>query len=95
MEHIVQFGISVDDTYIKNKIEEHGYEDVIKAIINKAYSEMNQRINFNEQNLMKEFLDKNKETIIERAVNNITASIKSSKKYKEALSQVAEELFVK
>lgn len=73
----------------------NGYEDVVKAITNKAYSEINHRINFNGQNLMKEFLDKNKETIIKRAVNNITASIKSSKKYKEALSKVTEELFVK
>lgn len=91
MEHIVQFAVSVDDEYISRRLEKQGYDDVIEALKNKAYSEINHNLIYDET-IMKQFLEDNKETIIERAVSNITASIKSSKKYREALAEVAQKV---
>lgn len=91
MEHIVQFGISIDDRYIKRRVEEEGYKDIINAIRDKIYSEINHKF-ICDENYLKQFLEENKEIIIERAVNNITSSIKNSKRYREALADVVEKI---
>lgn len=64
---------------------------MIEAIKNKAYSEINHKLTYDEKYL-RQFLEDNKDTIIERSVNNITNAIKSSKKYREALAKVAEKV---
>lgn len=35
MEHIVQFGISIDDKTIQKRLEENAYDDILNAIIDK------------------------------------------------------------
>ena len=55
------------------------------------YSEINHKLTYGDTSL-RQFLEDNKDTIIERSVEIITNAIKSSKKYREALAKVAEEV---
>ena len=64
---------------------------MIDALKNNVYSEINHKLTYGDASL-RQFLEDNKDTIIERSVEQITNAIKSSKKYREALAKVAEEV---
>ena len=94
MEHIIQFGITIDDDAIKKHIEEKATEQVTdsisQSIKNKLF--MYNGFTYDAQKMFAELLDKYKDEIIEKATAQVVDSIKRSKKYKEALTKVAEEM---
>lgn len=95
MEHIIQFGITIDDDAIKKHIEEKATKQVTdsisQAIKDKLFSRYN-GFTYDAQEMFAELLDKYKDEIIEKATAQVVDSIKRSKKYKEALAKVAEEM---
>lgn len=99
MEHILQFGISIDDDAIKNRIEEVAVnkmaEDLKRSIMDKLFN--NGRYSgsgFTEaaEQLIKDVMNEYKDEIISRSVNMVVDTIKHSKKYREALANVVEEM---
>ena len=99
MEHILQFGISIDDETIKNRIEEAAVnkmaEDLKRSVRDKLFN--NNRWNssgFTEEaeRLIKNVMNEYKDEIISQSVNMVVDTIKHSKKYREALANVVEEI---
>lgn len=94
MEHIIQFGVTIDDDVIKKNIEEKATKQVVDSI-SQSIKDRLFRYNgfsYDAQEMFAELLDKYKDEIIEKATVQVVDSIKRSKKYKEALAKVAEEM---
>lgn len=96
MEHIIQFGITIDDDAIKKHIEEKATKQVADSITqsvkDKIFKHYGSGFTYDAQEMFGELLDKYKDEIIANATAQIVDSIKRSKKYKEALAKVAEEM---
>ena len=99
MEHIVQFGISIDDDYIKRCVEENAVNKVISEVRKEYKQELKREIvdgygRLNEQAvaIMREFLKDNQDEILKMASESVAKSIKSSKKYKEAIINLVSQI---
>ena len=99
MEHILQFGISIDDDAIKNRIEEAAVnkmaEDLKKSVKDSLFRTSGfggKRFTEEAEQLIRSVMNEYKDEIIERSVNMVVDTIKHSKKYREALANVVEEI---
>jgi len=94
MEHIIQFGITIDDDAIKKHIEEKATNQVVDSISQSTKDRLFRYngFSYDAQEMFGELLEKYKDEIIEKATAQVVDSIKRSKKYKEALAKVAEEM---
>lgn len=94
MEHIIQFGITIDDDAIKKHIEEKATKQVADSITQSVKDRLFRYngFSYDAQEMFAELLEKYKDEIIEKATAQVVDSIKRSKKYKEALAKVAEEM---
>lgn len=105
MEHIVQFAIGIDDEAIKKRIQESGYDDVIKALTNDMKEQLARGSYANKSwsgdvtidwkcivdyNMAK-FLAENRDIIIEKAAEKLSESYRKTKKFKEHMDKVLEE----
>ena len=104
MEHIVQFGISIDDDQIKKTIENNVRsqvlaeikKDCMKQLIgndNASAYQYSQKIKDMVNDNIKSFLEENKETIIKEAVNQLAEKLSRTKAAKEALSKTIRDMF--
>lgn len=92
-QHVVSFAINIDDTDIKNKIEQSVKAEVIKKISNKISENMVSswgNLNAISKDIIGMIMEKHQDKIIDTAVNDVTNTIKRSKKYKEALKTISE-----
>ncbi len=95
MEHIVQFGISVDDRTILKRMEENAYEDIINQLVEKAEKGLKKRPEFYNADTidwtyyvneaMDRLIDANREQIIERAAELLKDSYVRTKAYRETM----------
>lgn len=95
MEHIIQFGVTIDDDAIKKNIEEKATNKIVGAVTQSLKDKLFSRyggFTYDSQEMFGQFLDKYKDEIIANATAQVVDSIKRSKKYKEALAKVAEEM---
>lgn len=95
MEHIIQFGITIDDDVIKRNIEEKATKQIAGSVSQSLNDKLFSRyggFTYDSQEMFGQFLDKYKDEIIANATAQVVDSIKRSKKYKEALAKVAEEM---
>ena len=95
MEHIIQFGITIDDDAIKKHIEEKATKQIVDSVSQSLKDKLFSRyggFTYDSQEMFSQFLDKYKDEIIANATAQVVDSIKRSKKYKEALAKVAEEM---
>jgi len=95
MEHIIQFGVTIDDERIKQHIEEKATKQVCDSITQSMKDKLFGRyggFSYDAEEMIGKFLDKYKDEIIEKATAQVVDSIKRSKKYKTALAQIAEEM---
>lgn len=97
MEHIVQFGITIDDDAIKRNLESIAAREITKELKEQIfnYNSWNDRtigLSGYAEQLVRDFFIEYKDTIIEEAAKIVADSIKRSKKYKEALAKVTEEM---
>lgn len=96
MEHIIQFGVTIDDDAIKKHIEEKATKQVAdsvsQAVKDKLFGHYGSEFSYDAQEMFGELLEKYKDEIIANATAQVVDSIKRSKKYKEALAKVAEEM---
>lgn len=100
MEHILQFGISIDDDAIKKRIEQAAVDKAAKDL---KQSVMDKLFNYNRkwndsyfteeaERLIKDVMNEYKDEIISQSVNMVVDAIKHSKKYREALVNIVEEM---
>ena len=95
MEHIVQFGITIDDDVIKEHIEEKATKQIVGSISQSLKDKLFNcygGFTYDSQEMFRQFLDKYKDEIIANATAQVVDSIKRSKKYKEALAKITEEM---
>lgn len=103
MEHIVQFGISIDDERIQKSIEEQAVKMVFAKVMENIgkslptiYSRWSGKTEvdwpeFSKQ-CGKDFLEANRDEIINGTIEKLTASIRNSKKFKEQWETAQKEL---
>lgn len=103
IEHIVQFGISIDDEQIKKTIEKNAMQQVVATFRNDIIKEMIGKHNYtkfeystkmwnaiNEQ--IKMFLDENKEEIINIASDKLVERLAKTKKVKDMVTSTINNL---
>lgn len=94
MEHIVQFGITIDDEEIRRRITEQAvnraYDDAYKDAYNKVaeINNRNARKIYEEIKdiIYKDFMENHKDKIIEEVSNRVAASVPKYKWFKESVS---------
>lgn len=96
MEHILQFGISIDDDMIKTKVEDAAIKslanDIKKNIFELDWSGNIRGFRSVLKEVVTDVMDGYKDKIIEEAAKSVAESIKRSKKYKEAVLKITEEV---
>lgn len=96
MEHIIQFGVTIDDEVIKEHIEEKAREQIIKEVKAEIKKELfvgtgwNRDLSYKVQELIKETVRECQDQIIEKATTELVDTMKRSKKYREALAKIVE-----
>lgn len=96
MEHIIQFGVTIDDDAIKKNIEEKARNQIteeLKAEIRKELfvgTGWNRDLSYKVQELIKDTVIECQGQIIKDATDQLVDIMKRSKKYKEALAKIAE-----
>lgn len=103
MEHIVQFGISIDDNKIKKTIEDNVMKQVAGAIKNDCMKALvgrkdasnydyTQKIKDMINDNIQDFFEDNKDKIIEITSDKLAEKLAKTKAVKEAISRSIEEL---
>ena len=101
MEHILQIGISIDDEAIKKAVIETATKQVAeelrssvsKSIVEKAsYYGNTMKLNLDGERIVREVVAEYKDEIIAGAIKTVSETITRSKKYKEFLARLAEEI---
>ena len=103
IEHIVQFGITIDDEQIKKTIEKNAMQQVVATFRNDIIKEMIGKNNYtksdystmmwnaiNEQ--IKMFLDENKEEIINITSEKLVERLAKTKKVKDMVANTISNL---
>lgn len=97
MEHVVQFGVTVDDEKIAKQAEESATKIVANEISRQIFNlsrwtDEPDGLNSVAEELIKNVIFGWKDEIVASAVEIITTSIRNSKKFKEAVEKVVEEV---
>ena len=96
MEHIIQFGITIDDDAIKKNIEKNAVDKLVEELKKEVMKELftgsswSRELSYKAKEILKSVMDECKEQIIAEATDYLVETIKRSKKYKEALAKIAE-----
>ena len=96
MEHIIQFGVTIDDDAIKKNIEKNAVDKLVTDIKKEVRDEIfvgsgwNRGLSYKVQEIIKEAMAEYKDEIIKEATAEIVETMKRSKKYKEALAKIVE-----
>lgn len=95
MEHILQFAINIDDETIKKQIEQSAEKKIvdklkedIKASIFTRWGNVSDKM----EQIIAGVMDDYKDEIIKRASEQVADSIKRSKKYREALADLVDDI---
>lgn len=103
IEHIVQFGISIDDEQIKKTIERNAMQQVVATFRNDIIKEMIGKNNYTKSDYstkmwnaineeIKTFLDENSEEIIEIASEKLADKLSKTKKVKDMITSTINNL---
>ena len=103
MEHIVQFGIGIDDDKIKKTVEDNVMKqvsgaiknDCIKALVGRKDAsnyDYTQKIREMINDIIQRFFEDNKDKIIEVASDKLVEKLAKTKAVREAVSKSIEEL---
>lgn len=95
MEHILQFAISIDDDGIKKLVEKSATEQVAREFREEVMDKIKSKygyLSYGVEAAIKDAVSQYKDEIVDKAVEVVADSIKRSKKYREALAEVVEEM---
>lgn len=101
MEHIVQFAIGIDDNAIVERVTANAEKEIIKELQQQVANKLFQRNYYNRNadperdplsefslNMIDDFFDKHKDTIIEKAAERLADRLSRTKKAKEILNDI-------
>lgn len=96
MEHIIQFGISIDDDCIRKKVEEQATHSVIRQISSNVENAVKEKWGYTRRDHWREivadqankFVEEHKGEIIDTAIGLIAEKMQKSKAYREACKTV-------
>lgn len=92
MEHIVQFGVSIDDSAIQRRVEDSCVEAVKKKISNCFFDNYGTP-KFETEEIIKDWLNNHKDEVIKRAAEVIAEKMyKSSKIRQSIIEKLGEEV---
>jgi len=96
MEHILQFGISIDDEGIKSSVEDAAVKQLAQDLREQIFVTNRWNGNINGLNtltkdIVKDVFAEHKDEIIRMAAELVAESMKHSKAYKEKLKEIADE----
>jgi len=93
MEHIVQFGVTIDDDAIQKHVMQKASEQVVKDVReNLFYFRYGSPEGFKPEiaGMVKSVLEESKDEIIRLAAHEVAETMKRSKKYKEIMKAIEE-----
>ena len=101
MEHVVQFGISIDDEMIQKRIADNAERAITAEIQKKVESAILTRSNYYGgyrnslsevgEDIIYKWLESHKDEIIELAASKVAEKVSRSKAWKEKYGEVTEE----
>lgn len=92
MEHIIQFGVSIDESAIVDKATGQAASSIISMVkkeldaYTRGYSDTKLERIIREE--VKELLDVNYDTIMEKAIERLVLNMSKTKKIREALAEL-------
>lgn len=93
MEHILQFGVTIDDDAIQKHAMQKASEQVVKDVHDQLfYSRYGSPNGFKPEvaGMVKSVLEESKDEIIRLAAHEVAETMKRSKKYKEIMKAIEE-----
>lgn len=96
MEHIIQFGVAIDDDAIKKNIEKQATDKLVEELKNEVMKELftgsswNRELSYKAKDILKGVMEECKDVIIKDATTELVETMKRSKRYKEALAKIVE-----
>lgn len=93
MEHIIQFGITIDDERIRSSVESAAVKELAQDIreqifVTNRWNGNIDGLNTLTEDIVKDVFAEHKDEIIRMAAELVAESMKRTKKYKEAVSQI-------
>lgn len=94
MEHIIQFGVSVDDDAILAMVSKKASDEVLKQVRDLANGNFynGSKLERMAREEISKVVAENKDVIIDKAVKVVCDNIRNSKKYRDALVYCAEHM---
>lgn len=93
MEHILQFGVTIDDDAIQKKVMQNASIEITKELKNELFyfrygdpSGLKPEV----VDIIKGVIEQNKDEIIKLAAHEVAETMKRSKKYKEIMKAIEE-----
>ena len=93
MEHIVQFGVVIDDDAIQKEVTRqaaNALQDKVEKMDRSSYRE-DTELQHMAQEVISEYVARHEDEIIGRAVDSLTERMMKTKKVREAVAKVVEE----
>ena len=84
MEHIVQFGVSIDDSAIQRRVEDSCVEAVKKKMMS-CFFDNYSNPKFETEEIIKSWLDKHKDEVIQRSAEIIAEKMYKSTKVRQSI----------
>lgn len=96
MEHIVQFGITIDDDAIRRHVEAKAADSVVKglkqSLFRLGYNDRPMGITEDVENVIDAFLEEHKQEIIDAAAERLADRLVRTKAVKEAVAKTVKEV---
>lgn len=95
MEHIVQFGIAIDDNAIKQRVEAQALDQVVSKFVAEMKANLPRKygdIDWGSvaYRAVRDFIDENKAEIIEEMKAALVEKVTRTKAYREAVGEALE-----
>lgn len=92
MEHILQFGISIDDDKIEKAVIEAATREAKNELKRKMFADVgwDAKLSYTAERIVKESIAGWKDEIIELAAAQVAETIKRSKAYREKVKEITE-----
>ena len=92
MEHIIQFGVTIDDDKIRSHIEANAMQAVVDQFLNEMKSKLPHHyygVNWNQvaNDAVADFIEKNKDVVLQKLTDALIARVGRTKAYKEAVER--------
>ena len=91
MEHIIQFGVTVDDKRIENEIIKQATDSLmlnIKDMGKKDWTTNESKLTQIARDIISEYVEKHKDEIIHAAIDKLMINLTKTKKVKDSIEEV-------